>query len=227
MNMLKTLRKDVASIDVDAQKGFTPLCPNELPVVDGDKIVEELNKQAVYAYYRCGSKDAHPANPVWLADKDHAVLSKVEGYDNADLYWPAHCVVGTRGFELLDGLPKPEGYDFFVWKGMEPHLHPYGACFHDQENSRSTGLIEWLVDRKVSTVIVGGLATDYCVYATCQQLLEHGFKVILNTGASKAVDPGSVAAKVYELRKIFNETERGQMFHMVSSADELGQYIRD
>ena len=29
----------IASFDVDAQKGFTPLCPNELPVPEGDTIV--------------------------------------------------------------------------------------------------------------------------------------------------------------------------------------------
>ena len=26
----------VASLDIDAQKGFSPLCPNELPVAGGD-----------------------------------------------------------------------------------------------------------------------------------------------------------------------------------------------
>lgn len=28
----------IASFDVDAQKGFTPLCPDELPVPGGDAI---------------------------------------------------------------------------------------------------------------------------------------------------------------------------------------------
>ena len=28
----------IASFDVDAQKSFTPLCPNELPVAGGDQI---------------------------------------------------------------------------------------------------------------------------------------------------------------------------------------------
>ena len=33
----------IVSIDVDAQKTFTPLCPDELPVNEGHLIVEELN----------------------------------------------------------------------------------------------------------------------------------------------------------------------------------------
>ena len=61
-------KNEVASLDVDAQRGFTPLCPNELPVPGGDHIVAELNAQAKCARLRIGSKDAHPANPVWLAD---------------------------------------------------------------------------------------------------------------------------------------------------------------
>ncbi len=51
----------IASLDIDAQKGFTPLCPNELPVAGGDTIVAALNAQAALATLRAGSKDAHPA----------------------------------------------------------------------------------------------------------------------------------------------------------------------
>jgi nicotinamidase/pyrazinamidase len=224
--MKKIFYGGVASLDVDAQKGFSPICPDELPVPEGDKIVPELNAQAKYAFMRAGSKDAHPRNPVWLAGQSHPVMSKVVGQPDADLYWPAHCVPGTPGFELLPGLPKPEEYDYFVWKGIEPHLHPYGACFHDLLDTRSTGLIEWLVDNKINTVIVGGLATDYCVMTTCIQLLILGFKVILNLGASRAIDPGSIAAKIYEVKKTFNSGERGELFKVINSAAELEELIQ-
>ena len=223
--MKKTFYEDVVSLDVDAQRGFTPLCPGELPVPEGDQIVPELNAQAKFAFMRVGSKDAHPRNPVWLANQSHPVLSPVVGQDNADLYWPAHCVPGTPGFELLPGLPKVEEYDFFVYKGIEPHMHPYGACFHDLGDTRSTGLIEWLADGKIDTVIVGGLATDYCVMTTCIQLLGHGFKVILNLGACRAIDPGCIAAKIYEVKKTFNWGDRGELFRVVNSASELESMI--
>ncbi len=42
----------IVSIDVDAQKTFTPLCPKELPVNEGHLIVEELNAQAALADLR-------------------------------------------------------------------------------------------------------------------------------------------------------------------------------
>ncbi|PLX80821.1 MAG: nicotinamidase, partial [Desulfuromonas sp.] len=53
-----SIRKEVtASFDVDPQRGFTPLCPNELPVAGGDEIADELNRQATFARYRLVSKD--------------------------------------------------------------------------------------------------------------------------------------------------------------------------
>ena len=67
--MMKTINKLlIASIDIDAQKGFTPLCPNELPVPEGHLIVDELNSNAKLANYRIASRDAHPSIADWNAD---------------------------------------------------------------------------------------------------------------------------------------------------------------
>ena len=38
--MVKVDKQFTASFDIDAQKTFSPLCPEELPVVEGDQIVE-------------------------------------------------------------------------------------------------------------------------------------------------------------------------------------------
>jgi nicotinamidase/pyrazinamidase len=105
-----------------------------------------------------------------------------------------HCVPGRKGFELLDGLPAPIDYDFFVWKGVEPDLHPYGTCFHDLAERRSTGLIEFLQARKVDTVLVGGLATDYCVKTSVLQLRRAGFRVIVHLDACRGIAPATVAS---------------------------------
>ncbi|MGL5949695.1 MAG: nicotinamidase [Aeromonas sp.] len=189
----------VASFDVDAQKGFTPLCPTELPVAEGDTIAAALNAQAVLADLRVGSKDAHPANAVW-AVPNYAHMLQALDYPNADLTWPAHCVPGTLGFELLDGLPAPMSYDFFVWKGVEVDLHPYGACYHDLAERRSTGVLEFLQTRGVDRVVVGGLATDYCVKVTVQQLLRAGLSVVVNLSACRGISAPSVAKACEEMR---------------------------
>lgn len=182
----------IAAFDVDAQYTFTPVCPDELPVAGGDEIAFELNAQAKFASFRLGSKDAHSLKAQWLATPSEPVFTPVAG-KNMDIRWPAHAVVGTRGFELLDSLPKPSDYDFFVWKGVEPDMHPYGACFHDLQDRLSTGAIEFLRANAVSTVLVGGLATDYCVSTTALQLRRAGFEVIVNLGACRGITPETCA----------------------------------
>lgn len=177
-----------ASFDVDAQKGFTPLCPNELPIKNGDTIVPGLELLASKCDYRVGSKDWHNEKAVWKSTKSNEQLTKCEGYKNVDVYWNMHCVGGELGAELLPNLPHPSDYDFFVWKGMEPDIHPYGACYHDLYEKISTGVIEFLKSKEVTEVYLGGLALDYCVLNTALQLVHSGFKVFIYIPATRAID---------------------------------------
>lgn len=189
----------VASLDVDAQNGFTELCPNELPIPDGHKIVDALNSQAALAKYRVGSKDAHPETALWVATEKNPAFSELKDSKNMYHYWPIHCVPNTKGFELIAGLPHPKDYDYFVWKGIEPDMHPYGACYHDLQEKLSTGLIEYLHHKNVTTVLVGGLATDYCVKISVLQLLKEGFTVIVNLDACRGLDAFSTQKALKEM----------------------------
>lgn len=180
------LKECTASHNVDPQNGFTPKCPKELPVTDGDNIVDELNGQNSLAKYKTVSKDVHPSNAIWLASKNLPQFSPIDG-ENANIAWNPHCMSGTFGMELIKGLPKMTEYDFFVAKGFEPDLHPYSSCYHDLNKKISTGLIEWYQNKGISTVIVGGLATNYCVGETVIDLSNAGFQVILNLGACRGI----------------------------------------
>ncbi|EPL05397.1 nicotinamidase [Pseudomonas sp. CF161] len=183
-----------ASFDVDAQKSFTPLCPDELPVAGGDRIGGELNFMASLASLRVGSKDAHSPQAPWVV-AEHSQMLQPTGLEHADITWVSHCVPGTEGFTLLDELPTPYDYDYFVWKGVEPDLHPYGACYHDLHGKLSTGVIEYLRSQGVAQVIVGGLALDFCVKTTALQLAAAGFKVIIHLPACRAIsEPGAEQA---------------------------------
>lgn len=189
----------IASFDVDAQKGFTPLCPAELPVPGGEQIAPALNQLAARATLRLGSKDAHTPQAAWVVDSPEKMLQPL-ALANADITWVSHCVPGTPGFELLDTLPAPIDYDFFVWKGVEPDLHPYGACFHDLANRRSTGVIEYLKVQQVSHVLVGGLALDYCVKTTALQLRGAGFEVLVYLPACRSIAEATEQAAMDEMR---------------------------
>lgn len=213
---------NIASFDVDAEKCFTPLCPNELPVPDAHNIVKELNCQAEYARIRVGSKDAHTPSSLWVTTNPAEIATPVDEDKkgpNIDLKWPLHGVPGTVGFELLDGLPDPEDYDFFVWKGIEVNLHPYGACYHGIEEKLSTGVIEFLKQNSITTVIVGGIATDYCAGTTAKQLLKAGFRVIFNLGACRGISPDGINKMLNDIKLM-----RGEI---INSHVELNKALYD
>ena len=178
---------ETASMDVDAQKGFTPLCPLELPVLGGDEIAEECNKNADKAKFRYMSKDAHPENAYWASSEIRPQFSKIDGEINMDLVWNKHCSVGTMGFELIDGLPHPSEYNFIVYKGAERDMHPYSPVYHDLEKKISTGLIEKAKCDGVKAFILGGLALDYCLGEAAFDLKKAGFRVIVNLAATRAI----------------------------------------
>lgn len=195
-------RKKTASFDVDPQRGFTPLCPEELPVEDGHLIADELNNQATLAKFRIASKDCHPRQAPWVAGSPDEIMTPVEGdYPDLDIKWPSHCVVGTEGNALIPGLPAESAYDLIIEKGKDPLQHPYGACYHDLGEQTSTGVIEWLRENNIETVIVGGLATDYCVKNTVLQLCRAGFTVIVNLGACRGVAGETSLAAREEMQK--------------------------
>ncbi|MCK9818171.1 MAG: nicotinamidase [Candidatus Pseudomonas colombiensis] len=197
---MNSLTMNTASFDVDAQKSFTPLCPDELPVAGGDRIGGELNFMATLAGLRVGSKDAHSPQAPWVV-ADAAQMLQPTGLEHADLTWVSHCVPGTEGFTLLDDLPTPYEYDYFVWKGIEPDLHPYGACYHDLHGKLSTGVIEYLNSRGVTQVIVGGLALDFCVKTTALQLAAAGFKVIIHLPACRAISEQGAAQAIQDMQQ--------------------------
>lgn len=192
------MKTRTATFDVDAQKGFTPICPEELPVAGGETLAPILNAMAALGRFRIGSKDAHCATAAWV-HADRSRMASATGLAEAPLYWPSHCVVGTQGFELLDGLPQPQDYDFFVWKGIEPGLHPFGACFHDVSERRTTGVIEVLKGQGIERVVVGGLAFDFCVKDTAIQLAKAGFEVIVVQQACKAISEETAVAATHAM----------------------------
>lgn len=199
--MVRIEKTRTASLDVDPQRGFTPLCPDELPVAEGNKVAGELNAQAEFAAFRVVSQEDHPAQAPWVASSPDEIMTPVVGdYPNLDVKWPAHCVVGTEGNLLIPGLPALNDYDLVVRKGCDPLKHPYGACYHDLAESESTGLIEWLKERGISDLIVGGLATDYCVRTTVLQLLRAEFRVVVNLAGCRGVAVDTSETGIAEMR---------------------------
>jgi nicotinamidase/pyrazinamidase len=194
--------KIIASFDVDPQKTFTNLL-NELPIDGGGEIVTSLNEQAELATYRVACREAHLEDSLFEAKSKDEEFTPVHKQLNIDIKWKRHGIHGSEGWELLPGLPHPvNGYDFMATKGMDRDSHPYGGCYNDQNDKQSTGVIEWLKYRNVSIILIGGLALDFCVFRTVQQLSNAGFEVIVNIDACRGVDPESTRNAIAEMAEM-------------------------
>ena len=152
---------------VDVQNDFCP--GGALPVPDGDKVVPILNEY-VDKFRRAGAgviftRDWHPP--------DHSSFKSQGGI------WPPHCVQNSKGAEFHRALilppeaevvskadKKDEAYSFFQGTDLARELHRRG----------------------ITKLLVGGLATDYCVKETVLDGLKHGFDVYYLEDASLGVN---------------------------------------
>ena len=126
------------------------------------------------------------------------------------ILWPTHCVQGTRGAEFVDALDRSRIAKVFR-KGTDPAIDSYSGFF-DNGHSRSTGLGEWLTDRRVTSVHVCGLATDYCVKFTALDARRLGLETSLIEDASRGVElkAGDVAAAIDDMRRAGVRIVRGE-----------------
>ena len=169
-----------ALIVVDVQNDFCP--GGTLAVPHGDEVVEPLN-QIIDEFLEHGepvykSRDWHPPTT-----KHFAAYGGV---------WPVHCVQNTPGAEFHPAL-RNDPRIAVISKGLGD-TNCYSAF-------DETDLLDQLHQQNVEEVIVGGLATDYCVKSTVLDALKNGFKVKALKNAMRAVDlqPGDGERAIEEM----------------------------
>ncbi|MFQ3611939.1 MAG: isochorismatase family protein, partial [Fimbriimonadales bacterium] len=117
------------------------------------------------------SRDWHPANTQHFAEFGGK--------------WPPHCIQGTHGAEFHPDLRLPVG-TVILSKGTSTTDDGYSAFEGHTDDGKT--LLQLLDERGVQTLLVGGLATDYCVRASVLDALKHGFRVQLLTDAIRGVN---------------------------------------
>lgn len=167
-----------ALLIVDVQHDFLP--GGALAVTDGDEVIPALVAAAEAAELVVASRDAHPA--------DHSSFSEQGGI------WPVHCVDGTRGAELHPEIAALDP-ELVVEKATTRDVDAYSAF-------DGTGLADELRARGVDRLVVGGLATDYCVRASVLDALREGFAVTVLADGVRGVDvqPGDSERALSEMR---------------------------
>jgi nicotinamidase/pyrazinamidase len=173
--MTNDLERDVrgpqqgdALILVDLQNDFLPGGP--LGVPEGDAVIPPLN-QCIAQFRRQGlpifaTRDWHP--------HDHCSFRSQGGP------WPQHCVAGTQGAEFAAQLSVPAGARI-ISKATAAQTDAYSAF-------QGTDLAAQLNDLGCTRVLVGGLATDYCVKATALDARRAGLDVVVFEDAVRAVN---------------------------------------
>lgn len=176
--MFGTSQSSWVLLIVDPQVDFCP--GGALPVPGGDGIFQSLNEVAERAPLVVASRDWHPPHHVSFVERGGP--------------WPPHCVQGTRGAEFHPALDQTPIAHVFS-KGQDPDRDAYSAF-------DGTGLAEWLREQGVEALVVGGLATDYCVRASVLDALEAGFAVRVLEDGVGAVDvrPGDGGRALDEMR---------------------------
>lgn len=179
-----------AVILVDLQNDFCP--GGALAVTRGDEVVPVANALTARAKEKgwpvLATQDWHPANHGSFASQ-HPGRKPYEMAELAGLpqvLWPDHCVQGSFGASFHAGLVQSR-IDKVVPKGTDAAIDSYSGFF-DNGHRKATGLDDELRSRHVKHVYVLGLATDYCVRATCLDARQLGYDVTLVADGCRAVD---------------------------------------
>ncbi len=109
--------------------------------------------------------------------------------------WPPHCRVGTPGASFHPALDVAPVQAVFS-KGE------YTAAYSGFEGTDPGGvtLRDWLVERRVDSVDVVGIATDHCVRATALDAVQAGLDTTVLLDLCAGVAPDSTTRALDELR---------------------------
>lgn len=167
-----TLSK-AALIVVDMQRGFSPLCPDELPITGALEIVPVVNTLLSLGWQQIhASQDWHPP--------DHCSF-----LGQRDNHYPPHCVQGTPGAEFLPGL-QTQRFQAIWRKGFAKDFEAYAVTAQHHQ----FGAL--LVLSGIRHVFICGLAKNICCFETARDLRRENLDVSLVEDASAGIDVPSV-----------------------------------
>lgn len=186
---------------VDLQNDFLP--GGALAVAKGDEVISVANRVQSHFDLVVATQDWHPADHGSFAS-NHPGSEPGQVIDLNGLrqiLWPAHCVQGTRGAEIAEGLDSDRVSRVFQ-KGTDAGIDSYSGFF-DNGHRKATGLGDYLKECGVARVYILGLATDYCVKFTALDARSLGFETHLIQDGCRGVElkAGDIEKAVAEMRE--------------------------
>ncbi len=186
---------------VDLQNDF--LSGGSMPVPQGEAVIPLASQLEGCFKLVVATQDWHPANHKSFAKNhlgrspgDMVILKK-----QAQMLRPVHCVQNTRGAELASNLMMNR-INKVIRKGTDAEIDDHSAFF-DAGQGQTTGLYEYLRERKVKDVWVLGLGLAHGVKATALDALALGFRTFLIEDACRGWNrvPEESARTIEELQK--------------------------
>ena len=185
-----------ALVVVDVQNCFLP--GGSLAVKDGDQVIPVINRIAKSFDNVVMTQDWHTVHHVSFASshegkKPFEVIQLPYG---AQVLWPDHCVQGTDGASVAKDIAIPHA-SLIIRKGFHNDVDSYSAFLEADKETR-TGLAGYLKERKIDTLFVTGLATDFCVAWTAIDARNAGFNVYVVDDACRGIDLNGSLAKAWQ-----------------------------
>lgn len=158
-----------ALLIIDMQNDFMP--GGALPVPGGPALLPVIN-QLSRAGFRAviASQDWHPTG--------HCSFREQGGP------WPIHCLAGSHGAALLDGLDQTH-VTHVIRKGMAPAADSNSAFYDDA--GTATGLTSLLQGLGIRRVFLCGVALEVCVLATARHAVRDGFETFIIRNATAGI----------------------------------------
>lgn len=169
----------VGVIVVDMQKDFTEAFNGSLAVPGTDMEFVKRVQDATLLF--------HKSNVPCFATMDW------HPYDHISFKtWPEHCVANTPGSELVihNYIPKA-----LFKKGRKVDEESYSGFGNETMN-------RILTFHGTTTLLIYGLALDYCVKATALDAVKLGYKVGIITSLCKGVFPNTTADAIEEMKTV-------------------------
>lgn len=209
----------VALIIIDVQNCFLP--GGSLAVNEGDHVIPLINNIRLKYESQFSlvvlSQDWHCSDHVSFASQHRnanaTILLQYDtkgklctqnntceevAYNVTQVLWPDHCVINTTSAEFSSELDH-KSTDVVVKKGYDCEVDSYSA-FYDNGGFRQTELHSVLRNAGIDTVIITGIALDYCVYYTALDAQKLAYRTYVVSDATRPVSRTTGDAAVSDMR---------------------------
>ncbi|XP_076089393.1 nicotinamidase-like [Mytilus galloprovincialis] len=214
-----TCTRQIALLIIDVQNCFLP--GGSLAVTEGDQVIPVINN--IRSEYKADlslvvlSQDWHCSDHISFASQHKGARKVIQllydksgslcdennsctevAYNLTQHLWPDHCVINTPSANFSHNLVH-EPSDLVVRKGYNCKVDSYSA-FYDNGGFRHTELHDKLQEAGIDSLIITGLARDYCVYYTAMDAKKLGYETYVVLDATRPVTKATGDSTVADMK---------------------------